>query len=88
MVAAQHEDEVTRDIIDAMQTWVKATARRLTTPMVLAVTLPWRAVGDHAFGRKIGLEEYKAIVDGELPDLVAIPLAALADAKCEPTNGS
>lgn len=74
------EDADFRDIKPKMDAWVKQESARLTKPVVLAVTMPWSAVGDHAFGRKLGLDEYKRIANGELPDNVSIPISALRSA--------
>jgi hypothetical protein len=81
------EDANVRDILPKADAWVQEQAARLTKPEVLAVTLPWEAVGDHAFGRKIGLQEYLLIANGDMPYSAAIPLSALTHAKvCRATE--
>jgi GNAT superfamily N-acetyltransferase len=82
----QHPDieNFTRDLAQEKSAWVKSEAARLTQPDVLAVRIPWSTVGDHAFGKKISLDEFKnnKFLKGDLDILrtVSIPMSAMKDA--------
>lgn len=70
------------DVQPNLRKWINTEGKRLTKPEILAVKIPWKAVGQHAFGRVIDdMEEYKKITDGEPPRTFAIPLKSLKDAK-------
>ena len=62
-----------------MQEWVNREGQRLAKPEILAVTMPWGVVGDHAFGRPLSLEEYIDIHGGDLNHLhsISVPMQAL-----------
>ena len=75
-----------------MQEWVKKEGRRLAEPEVLAVTVPWASVGEHAFGRQISLEEFKnhPALQGrsEILNNISLPLSALSSAKVATFKGA
>lgn len=59
------------------QEWVAHEGRRLAQPAILAVTMPWPVFGDHAFGKKLALQEWLEF--GKLADLhsKSVPIKAL-----------
>lgn len=77
-------EDVSRERSRALEAWVKREGDRLAKPEILAVTMPWKVVGDHAFGRKIEtMAEYIAIYDGDADEAlqglhsISIPIRAL-----------
>jgi hypothetical protein len=70
-------EHVSRESIGALQAWVRHEGEKLSKPEVLAVTMPWSVVGDHAFGRKLTLVEWQKF--GRLQDLhsISVPISAL-----------
>jgi RNA:NAD 2'-phosphotransferase (TPT1/KptA family)/2'-5' RNA ligase len=77
-------ENFTRDLAKEKADWVKSEAARLTQPDVLAVRIPWSTVGDHAFGKKISLDDFKnnPHLKGDVGILhsISIPLSAMKDA--------
>lgn len=73
------------DVHPKLKEWVSTEGKRLAQPKVLAVIMPWELIGDYAFSRKISLAEYQEIADGDLPDLVSIPVAMLVNVKVQET---
>lgn len=78
-------ESVSREWRRSMDAWIKQEARRLAEPEVLAVNVPWAAVGEHSFGRKLSLDEFKnhPSIRGAADVLhnVSIPISALRGAK-------
>jgi len=68
-----------KEVEPTMNAWVKTEARRLTKPEVLVVKMPWKVVGDNAFGRTLSLDEYKKLAGDKLPHSFSIPISELKD---------
>ncbi len=70
---------VTRESLREQHAWVRREGARMAQPTILAVTMPWSAVGDHAFGRRLTLREWQAF--GRIEDLhnISVPIRALHD---------
>jgi hypothetical protein len=88
--SADEEDDARR-ATQARSDWVTREGRRLFSPEVLAVTMPWRAVGDHAFGKKMSLKEWRDITKPALGELfglhsISIPIHALGDIRVAPAR--
>jgi hypothetical protein len=81
-----HRDETggLRPTLERMRAWVDGEGRKLSAPQVLAVTMPWSALGDHGFGKKLTLREWLGF--GTLADLhsKSVPIAALHGAQITP----
>jgi hypothetical protein len=78
------QENVTRESRREQEAWVRREGERLAQPEVLAVTMPWEVVGDHAFGRKLTLEEWQGF--GRIQDLhsISVPIQALHDIRIAP----
>ncbi len=78
------QEDVTRESRREQEAWVRREGERLAQPEVLAVTMPWEVVGDHAFGRKLTLEEWQKF--GRIQDLhsISVPIQALQDIRIAP----
>lgn len=77
-----HDDNALwKDVAPKQNAWADREGRRLGAPAIVAARVPWEAVGNHAFGRQIGFEEYRRIGKGKLPHSMSIPISALKDAK-------
>jgi hypothetical protein len=69
--------DVTREQLRDRSAWVEREGRGFGEPEVLAVTMPWKAVGNHAFGRTLSLQEWQSF--GRIEDLhsISVPIRAL-----------
>ena len=78
------QEHVTRETLHELQAWVRREGEKLSAPEILAVTMPWKVVGDHAFGRKLSLVEWQKF--GKLRDLhsISVPISALRDISIAP----
>ncbi len=74
-------EHVTREGLREQQAWMRQEGARLMRPEVLAVTMPWSVVGDHAFGKRLTLEEWQTF--GRIRDLhsISVPISALRDVR-------
>lgn len=89
-VGGSFEDDARR-ATEARTAWVAREGRRLHSPEVLAVTMPWKTVGDHAFGKKMSLKEWTDTVKPALGELfglhsISVPIRALGDVRIAPAR--
>jgi hypothetical protein len=79
-------EHVSRESLQQLQTWVRREGEKLSAPEVLAVTMPWHVVGDHAFGLKLSLNEWLKF--GKISDLhsISVPIKALQDVSIAPAT--
>jgi hypothetical protein len=80
------QEDVTKDWHVAQQAFVDRESQVWAKPAMLAVTMPFEAVGNHGFGKKLTVEEYRALSvrfgwDATTFNNVSIPIAALQTAK-------
>ena len=68
-----------------LQTWINQEGRRLVKPEILAVNMPFDVIGQHAFGKKLTLQDFLKI-GLDMSDLhsISVPMGALYDYNISP----